>query len=216
MELKIAVPGQVYLGELSTAQVPVASGAGTIVVASNIATFTTAAAHGLTLTPAAGTAPNYFVTFTGVTGITGVGTFNGPVFRVLTIPTTTTLTVFTTITAGVFTAGTIVPIFIPTGAPLPNSIWLGGPLMTGVAVPPNFQESCTANVTTGANAVVQYNPDNTSIIQDSTSGPTLAVTPVFRTLQAVSAQGQIWFDGVAGTFVAANGGAGTTRWSVVE
>jgi hypothetical protein len=214
MDGKLTVPGLNFLTELSTTQVPVASGAGTIVVANNIATVTFAGAHGLTMTPAAGTAPNYFCTFTGVAGMVGVGTFNGPIFRILAIPSATTIQVYTTLTAATFAAGTCVPIFIMPGTAQIGSGFVNGPLMTGVAVPPAFIEACVANVTTGANCVVQYYPANDSFINDPLSGNTQAAPAATRTLVPVSSQGQVWFDGPT-TVIAASGGAGTTRWSVI-
>jgi hypothetical protein len=214
MDGKLTVPGLNYLAELSTTQVPVASGAGTIVIANNIATVTFAAAHGLTMTPAAGTAPNYFGTFSGVTGITGTGTLNGPIFRILSIPSTTTLTIYTTVTAATFTAGTFIPIFIMPGTAQIGSGFVNGPLMTGVAVPPAFIEACVANVITGPNCVVQYYPANDSFINDPLSGNTQAAPAATRTLVPVSSAGQVWFDGPT-TVIAASGGAGTSRWSVI-
>lgn len=214
MDGKLTVPGLNFLSEISTTQVPVASGAGTITFANNIATVTFAAAHGLTLTPAAGTAPNYFGTFTGVTGITGTGTLNGPIFRILAIPSATTIQIYTTVTAAVFTAGTFVPIFLIPGIAQIGSSFVNGPTMTGVAVAPALVTAGVANVITGANCVVQYYPANDSFINDPSSGNTQNAQAATRTLVPVSSQGQVWFDGPT-TVIAASGGAGTTRWSVI-
>ena len=83
-DLKIVVPGQLFLAEISTAQVPILLGAGGLFANSgNVCTITFNAAHGLTFNPAAATAPNYFIQFSGVTAQTGVGTLNGPIFRIL-------------------------------------------------------------------------------------------------------------------------------------
>lgn len=217
---KIVVPGQMYLPELTTVQVPIASGAGTFAVANNIATITFAAAHGLTFTPAAGTMPNYFIQFTGFAAQTGVGTLNGPIFRILAIPSATTIQIYTTVTAATFTAGTAIPVFIPSFAVGVNSPFAGGPT-TGVS--PNVvqqigqpQQSYNMNYLLGANCTIQYNPDNTSIIYDASAGPTPAVAPVFRINGAVSTGGQMWMDGSGGTAIFASGGAGTSRVSLIE
>lgn len=217
-DLKIAVPGYVFQTELSTTQVPVSLGAsGAFAVANNIATITFTAAHGLTFTPSAGVAPNFFGTFTGASGQTGVGTLNGPIFRILAIPSTTTIQIYTTVTAATLTSATFVPIFIPTFTPVVGSSFVGGPTnATPATVQGALQASANVNLALGANCVVQYNPDNTSIIEDSTSGNTLATAPTFRTSLAASTGGQIWFDGVGATAIFASGGAGTSRWSVVE
>jgi hypothetical protein len=227
-ESKIAVPGEVFLTELKTTQVPVALGAsGAFAVSGNIATITFTAAHGLTFTPAAGTAANFFGTFTGVTGQTGIGTLNGPIFRLLAIPSTTTIQIYTTITAATMTGASFVPVFIPTGAISVNSAFAGGPILSTnptVLTPGLFQASADINYLMGANANVQYNPDNTSIIQDATTlnagsttpGQTIATSPTFRVCGAVSTGGQIWFDGVGQTIIYAGGSAGTSYWSVIE
>lgn len=216
-DIKIGLPGGAdYLSELSTTQVPVASGAGTIAVASNIATVTHAGAHGLTMAPAAGTMPNYFVTFTGVTAMTGVGTFNGPIFRILDIPSTTTFRVYTTITAGTFTAGTTVPVFLAPFSAILGSLFVGSLNNLGTTFqPPALVQSSFVNYLNGPNCTLQYNPDNTSIIQDATAGPTLAVAPTYRIYGAVSSGGQVWMNPPQ-MAVLASGSAGTSRFSVLE
>ena len=215
-DLKIAVPGTTFQLEQTITQVPVALGAsGTFAVANNIATLTFTAAHGLTLTPAIGTPPNFLGTFTGVTGQTGVGTLNGPIFRVLSIPSTTTIVIYTTVTAATVTAASFIPVFIPTLQPAVTSGFAGGPLMLGVLTPPLLASSDNVNINLGANCIVQYNPDNTSVIQDPTVALTLAVAPVFRTNLAASSAGQLWFDGAGGTAIFASGSAGTSRFSVI-
>jgi hypothetical protein len=217
-DLKIVVPGAVFLTELATTQVPVASGAGTFSATNNIATITFAGAHGLTFTPAAGTAPNFFVQFTGFAAQTGVGTLNGPIFRILAIPSATTIQIYTTVTAATFTAGTAIPVFIPTGAAIVGSVF-SAPQVTvaaGAITQGPLQASAWVNMNLGANCVAQYNPDNTSIIQDSTTGNTLAVAPTFRTMLAASTGGQLWIDGAGASAIFASGSAGTSRFSVVE
>ena len=217
-ELKIAVPGYVFLPELTTVQVPIAMGAsGAGASANNILTLTFTAAHGLTFTPAAGTLPNYFVQLAGVTGMTGTGNLNGPIFRILSIPSTTTINIYSTVTGGVFTAATVTPIFIPTFNAQVTSQFAGGPQQPiGTPNPPAQVASSFVNMTLGANCVALYNPDNTSLIYDSTTGNTPATPPVFRTLFPASSSNQLWLDGTGGMVIAASGGAGTSRFSVVS
>ena len=216
-ELKIAVPGQVFQTELSTTQVPIASGAGNIAVANNIATITFAGAHGLTFNPAAGTMANYFIQFAGITAQTGIGTLNGPIFRILSIPSATTITIYTTVTAGGFAAGTATPVFIPVFSPIVGSTFAGNLQQpVGTFFPPNLAASADVNFLLGPNCTIQYNPDNTSIVQDQTSGNTLAAAPTFRIMNAVSTGGQVWMDGTGAMAIFASGGAGTTRVSVIE
>jgi hypothetical protein len=218
-DLKIAVPGLIFQTELSTTQVPIAiGGSGTFAVSNNLATITFTSAHGLTMAPAAGTLGNYFIQFNGVTGQSGVGTLNGPIFRILAIPSTTTIVIYTTVTAATVTSANAVPVFIPEFTAVAGSAFVGGPTVGTPAVVTQgaLQATGNCNFLLGANCTVQYNPDNTSIIEDSTSGPTLATAPVFRICSAVSTGGQIWFDGTGGTALFASGSAGTTRISVIE
>src|SRR5277367_1686815 len=101
-DLKIALPGTVYQQEQSTAQFAIlaTANAWTFSASGNIATITTTSPHGLTFTPAANTLPNFFVTFQGnITGQAGLGTIIGNLFRILSIPSTTTFTIYTTVTA---------------------------------------------------------------------------------------------------------------------
>src|ERR1700690_487051 len=134
-DLKIAVPGLAYQTELSTVQFAILASvnAWTFAAASNIATITTTTPHGLTYVPAAGTLPNFFVTFAGnITAQTGVGTIIGNIFRILSIPSTTTLTIYTTVTAATAaTTAAITPVFIPQYAVGVGSVFAGGP--TGVS-----------------------------------------------------------------------------------
>lgn len=207
---KIVTAGLVFQAEQTTTQVPVASGAGSIAVANNIATITTAGVHGLTFTPAANILPNFFVQLTGVTAMTGVGTLNGPIFRILAIPSTTTFQIYTTVTAGTFTAGTVVPAFIPGFVASDNSAFLGPPSLAGV------QQAGDCLFTLGPNCTVQYNPDNTSLIFDSTTGSTPAVAPVFRSLIPVSSASPAWLDGTGAIVMLASGTAGTSRVSLIN
>jgi hypothetical protein len=215
-DLKIAVPGTTFQAEQTITQVPIALGAGGLfVAANNLATITFNAAHGLTLTPAAGTPPNYFITFNGVTAQTGVGTLNGPIFRILSIPSATTIVIYTTVLTATMTAANAVPVFIPTFQPVQNSVFDGGPLMTGAIAQGLLGASGNVSMNLGPNCTVQYNPDNTSLIEDSTTGNTLAVAPTFRIVLSASTGGQLWFDGAGGTAIFASGGAGTSRFSVI-
>src|ERR1700746_387233 len=105
-ELKLAYAGLDLESELTTTQFTVPAGAGATLSNANataggagVITFTTNAAHGLTLNPSAGVMPNYYVTFgASMTLLTGTGTLVGNVFRILSIPSTTTFTIWGTIT----------------------------------------------------------------------------------------------------------------------
>jgi hypothetical protein len=213
--MKLPVQGLQFQGELTTVQVPIASGAGSIAFANNIATVTFAAAHGLTLTPAAGTLANYFIQFSGITAQSGVGTMNGPIFRILAIPSATTIQVYTTVTAATFTAGTATPVFVVPFLGQNVSSFVNGPTMTGVTVAPAWVGAGMCNLSLGPNCTVQYNPDNTSIIEDALTGNTLAVAPTYRTLLAASSQTQLWMSDVS-IALFASGTAGTSRLSLIE
>jgi hypothetical protein len=223
-DLKIALPGSVYQAEQSTAQFAILASANawtfSIPTAGvPIALITTATPHGLTYTPAAGTLPNFFVTFQGnITAQTGTGTIIGNLFRILTIPSTTTFTIATTVTAATAatTAG-IVPVFIPQFQVGVGSVFAGGPQVGSPLAPAIGTYTSSENVclTLGANCVVNYYPDNTSVILDSTNLPTPAVAPTARTLLAASSQGQVWFDGSGSTLLVATGTTATSRASVI-
>jgi len=218
-ELKIAVPGLVFLQpELSTSQVPVALGAsGTFAVSNNIATLTFTAAHNLTFTPAAGVMPNYFVQLSGASAMTGTGTLNGPIFRILAIPSATTIQIYTTVASATVTGASATPVFIPLAQSTANSGFAGGPLAgtPGAVTPGNLPASSFINYSLGPNCTLQYNPDGTSVICDQTTGPTPSVAPVFRTFGVASSAGQIWMDACGAMGIFASGGAGTSRVSVV-
>lgn len=214
---KIPVPGANFLTELSTTQVPVSTGvSGTFAVSNNIATLTFTAAHGLTLTPSAGVLPNYFFQIpSGVTAQSGVGTLNGPIFRILSIPTTTTITFYTTVTAATVASVNVVPVFIVPFIGQNVTGFVNGPLQGTTPVAPAWVGAGQVNCSLGANCTVQYNPDNTSVIMDPIIASTLASTPTYRTLLAASSAGQVWMTDVA-IALFASGSAGTTRVSVVE
>lgn len=216
--LKIGLPGGADLiqPELSTTQVPVAVGAGTFAASNNIGTITTAAAHGLTALYTAGTLPNFFIQITLASAMTGIGTLNGPIFRILSIPSTTTLTIYTTVTAATVTSSTLVPVFFPPFTPIIGSVFVNFLNNLGTNVPGALVQSSACNGLLGPNCTVQYNTDNTSIIEDGTTGNTLAAAPVYR----ISIAASTGFEGIymnppsMGLF--ASGGAGTSRISVIE
>jgi hypothetical protein len=120
------------------------------------------------------------VTFSGVTGATGL---NNQTWTVLTVPTTGTYT-FDCGTVTGTPAGTIVqePVFL-----LPSGM--------------NF-------VITGANAAIEYNPDNLYTASNS-SGET------WRSILPVSLQGMVYSDGNA-VRIRCNGTTATTYYSNVE
>ncbi len=120
-------------------------------------------------------------TFSGSTGVTGL---NGTTWTVQSVSSTTVFTFLTSLAGTV--AGTIVldPVLVPS-----NGIY---------------------NVTVGANAVVQYNPDNTGIPQNSSTGNVTGAT--WRTLVAASSSGSFTTDGY-GIRILCNGTTGTTYWS---
>lgn len=216
MDVKIPVQGLQFQAELSTTQVPIALGAGGLfAVANNIATITFNAAHGLTLTPAAGTLANYFIQFSGASAQTGVGTLNGPIFRILSIPTATTITIYTTVTAATMTGATATPVFVCPFVGQNVSGFVNGPIMTATPVAPAWVGAGMVNFNLGANCTVQYNPDNTSVIQDPLIANTLATTPTYRNVLAASTPGQLWASDVS-IALFASGGAGTTRLSLIE
>lgn len=216
-QLKIGLPGGAdFLTELTTVQLPVASGAGSVAAANNIVTITHAAAHGLTMAPAAGTMPNYFVQLTGVTAQSGTGTLVGPIFRLLDIPSTTTYRIYSTVTAGTFTAGTTVPVFLSPFTAILGSTFVNALNNLGTSTqPPALVQSSYVNYLLGANCTWQYNPDNTSIIYDGAAGNTPAAGPLYRTMGAASTGGEMWVNPPQMALIA-SGSAGTSRVSVVE
>jgi hypothetical protein len=216
MDVKLPVQGLQFQAELTTTQIPVALGAsGTFAQANNIATLTFTAAHGLTLTPAAGVLANYFFQLSGATGLAGVGNLNGPIFRILSIPSTTTLTFYTTVTAATVTGATLTPVFVVPFLGQNVSAFVNGPTMSGVGVPPAWVGAGMCNLALGANCTVQYNPDNTSVIQDPLIAATTSATPTYRTLLAASSSTQLWMSDVS-IALFASGGAGTSRVSLIE
>ena len=224
-DLKIVVPGLDYYTEFSTTQVPISLGAsGAFAVTNNIATITFTSAHGLTFTPSAGVLPNFFIQFNGATSTTGVGQLNGPVFRILSIPTTTTITIYTSITAATLTSANAVPIFMPyfqAALLSANAQWYWNNATTSqlATTAPLYGSVQVCNLTLGANCVASYNPDNTNIVQDPTTAypyppNTIATAPTMRTMLAASSAGQLRFG--PQDYIAASGSSGTSRISIVE
>ena len=217
-DLKIAVPGVDYYAEQSTTQFAIPAGAGATFSASgNIATITTNAAHGLTFSPSANVLPNFFIQpATSSSGLSGTGILVGNVFRILSIPTTTTFTIWTTVTAATVTATTFNPVFFP--------VFIAANL-SGIANLPSqnpwpwFGSAQCVNLTLGANVVAQYNPDNTMYPQDPSTnlqngvGTTLGTAPTMRTLLAASSGGQLRFG--PQDILLASGTTATSRVSIV-
>lgn len=211
-----------FQDELSIAQFVIPAGAGaTFAAANSIGTITFNAAHGLTLTPAAGVPPNYFITFGGSTsGLTGTGILVGNIFRILSIPSTTAITIYTTITAATVTSLTGIPVFFPPfTASAQSSLVATGPTQTIAAVvtpfpPPNLG-GASFNIITGANAAVRYNPADDAVILDQNSGNTPGTAPTWRDLIAVSSRGQVW-GAPSNCAIWANGSTATTTVSVIS
>ena len=213
-DLKIAVPGLDYFPEQSTTQFVIPLGAGaTWVNSNNICTITTNAAHGLTFSPAANTLPNYFIQLaTAATVLTGTGVLLNQIFRILSIPTTTTFTVYSTVLTATITSTTFNPVFLPVF----QSALLSGAANLPLGTTQQYYGSAQCvNLSLGANCAVQYNPDNTFIPLDATvnGGVTPSVAPTFRTLLAASASGQMRFG--PQDILIANGTTATSRLSIV-
>jgi len=201
--------------EFSTTAVPIALGAGGLLAlqsqgaGSNIATLTFNAAHGYTQTNQSngtkliqnvttGHGPTLYggsalqspYTYFQLTGATGVTAVNGVTLPILAIPSTTTMLVY---------------------APLSGT----NPTVTGASFQPVFVPSYGEyNFTLGANCVMQYNPDNTGspVVPPAASLP----APTWRSLFAASTAGQVDLDGAGQMIILASGGAGTSRWSIID
>jgi len=222
-DLKIAVGGLDYFPEQSTTQFVIPAGAGaTFSAANNIATITFNAAHGLTFNPSANVLPNYFIKFGGSTsGLTGTGILVGNVFRILSIPSTTSITIYTTITAATVTSLTGIPVFYPV---FQTALLSGAATGTLVSGPygsfatsggyPYYGSAQCVNATFGANCVASYNPDNTGVPLDASTGLTPATAPTVRTMLAASASGQLRFGPY--DYIAASGTTATSYISIVQ
>ena len=156
----------------------------------------------VTTTAAHGLAAGQAVTFSGANPTY----YNTRTFVVLSVPSTTTFVIATASTAAIVSFGTVIPIYIP------------GPGMW----------FCT----TGANAAVYYNPDNTGYVEigdlqvsaNLTTAPTDTVpspTPIsasgatWRSLIAASSSGMFWSDGFC-IQLQTTSSSGTTYLSRVE
>ena len=222
-DLKIAVGGNDYVTEQSTTQYVIPAGAGaTFSVANNIATITFNAAHGLTFTPSANVLPNYFIKFGGSTsGLTGTGILVGNVFRILSIPSTTSITIYTTITAATVTSLTGIPVFYPVfqqallsgAATTTLASGTTGSFATSGGYPYYGSVQC-ANLFFGANCNAYYNSDNTGFPLDASTGSTPATAPTVRKFLAASAAGQLRFGPY--DYIAADGTTATSYLSIVE
>lgn len=210
-----ALPNNTFLQpEFSTTAVPIALGAGGLLAlqsggaGSNTALLTFNGAHGYTQVQqkngtqliqnaTTGHGPTSYGgstlqspwTYFQLTGATVNTAVNLITFVILAIPSATTMSIYLPLsgTNPTVTAASFYPVFVPSY----------GEYLTNL----------------GANCAVQYNPDNTGAPVVPPSG-VLPVTPVYRALQAVSTTAQLEFEGVGQTFVIANGGAGTSRWSI--
>ena len=218
-DLKIAVPGSDFIAEQSTAQFVIPAGAGaTFSVSNNIATITTNAAHGLTFAPSPNVLPNYFIKMGGSTsGLTGTGILVGNVFRILSIPSTTTFTIYTTVTAATVTSTTFIPVFYPTflQALLSNPAYFNGVGPFGTTgIYPSYGTVQAANLTLAANCNAYYNADNLGAPLDPSTGNTPAVAPTVRKMLAASTGGQVRFG--PNDYLAADGTTATSYVSIVE
>jgi hypothetical protein len=220
--------------KLSIAQFVIPAGAGATfsnpnsatLSAGGICTITTNAAHGLTLTPAAGVPPNYFVTFGGSTSaITGTGVLINNVFRILSIPSTTTFTIYTTISTATVTSMTVIPVFYPPYTASSASGFAGGPTQTISSVvtgePPPQLEMAYVYAILGANCNVVADLAQVALILDPLStaslpgGYTPATAPTWTTIIAASATNGTFLAPAWGA-VFANGTTATSTLSVVN
>lgn len=215
---KLPTQGLDLQSELSIAQFVIPAGAGaTFAAASNIGTITFNAAHGLTLSPAAGVPPNYFITFGGSTsGLTGTGILVGNIFRILSIPSTTAITIYTTITAATVTSLTGIPVFFSPFTASGGGPY--GPVQTPATAGTYPLPNLSANwiiAALAANAAVRYNPDQTAVILDATTGNTPAVAPTWRDVIAASTSDMAFIAAPWGA-IWANGTTATSRVSVLS
>lgn len=216
-DLRLMVPGLDLQTEQTITQFVIPAGAGaTFSAANNIGTITFNAAHGLTLSPAAGTPPNYFITFGGSTsGLTGTGILVGNVFRILSIPSTTAITIYTTITAATVTSLTGIPVFFPNFQA--SGGYQNGPsqvIATAGTYPLPQMQAAMCYCTLGANVAARINVDQTAVILDSTTGNTPGTAPTWRDIAAVSTNDMIFLAAPWGALWA-NGSTATSRVNVL-
>lgn len=228
MNPNIPLVGLGYQTELSITQFVIPAGGGaTFSASNNICTITFNAAHGLTMTPAAGVPPNYFIGFGGSTSaLTGTGILVGNIFRILTIPSTTAITIFSSITAATITSLTGIPVFFPPFiAGVIAGAGSGSPTQTISSVvtaePFPILGSSFFNAVCGANCNVVYNPDNKAVALDGSTTPlsagayaTPATAPTWRNLIPATDDGQV-IGAYPNTAIFANGTTATTNVSVL-
>jgi hypothetical protein len=191
-------------------QESIAMGAsGTFAVSNNLATLTFTSAHGLTQSPAAGVPANWFISFSGASAQTGVGTLNGNYFRILSIPTTTTITIYTTITAATVTGCTAIPVFIPNFDATLASGQGGvnpGPNLTG--------NSFLAKL--AANCEFFWNTDGNLILLDQFTTPPSGTPASAPVNEVITSGGPFFRGGGPGAFgLQCLGSAGTTYAQVL-
>jgi hypothetical protein len=219
--LRLGTPGLDLQPALTTTQVPIAGTGGTFANSGNLCTITTGAAHGLTFNPSAGVMPNYFVTFAGITGQSGVGSLISNVFRILSIPSTTTFTIYSTVTAATITAGTIIPVFFAPFTAQGGSAFAGGPSQTIASVvtpfPPAALDVAMAYCLLGPNCTVQGCLPQNALILDALSTPAAGTpnAPTWTTLQAASTN-DLSFLSAPNIAVWASGGAGTSTFAAIN
>lgn len=224
----IPLVGQYPKSEVITAQFVIPAGGGATfsnansatVSAGGVCTFTSNAAHGLTMNPAAGTMPNYFVTFgASSSAMTGTGVLVGNIFRILTIPSTTTFTFWSTISTATVTSTTVIPIFFPNMLAGVSTNIGNEPTQTISAVVTKFAApqltQATIYANQAANCAVRYNAIGSAIALDQTTGVTPATAPTWRDLIAASTTGM-----AIGAYpylaIWANGTTATSQYSVLD
>lgn len=168
--LGVPVNGTTFQTEVAVTAVDVSASA--VSISGQVITVTSTS-HGFTV--------GQYVTFSGVTGATGL---NNQTWQVATASTNS----FTiNIATGSSVSGT------PGGTILVQRVFNLGP--------------ATFFVTTGANTLVEYSPNNAI---PNVPGQT------WRTAIAASSQGMVYLDGVGSIRLRVNGASGTSRYSQVS
>jgi len=220
-DTRLGVFGSDVQSLLTVTQFVIPAGAGaTLSVSNNIATFTTNAAHGLTLNPAAGVPPNYYIQFGGSTSaLTGTGILVGNTFRILSIPSTTTFTFYTTVTAATVTSTTVLPVFLAPFTAGVGSQYQNGPTQTISTVVTPFPRAqlyaAGVNLQFAANMQALWNTDGTFVPLDGTTGNTPATAPATKILSAASTSAQVWLPPTS-SYLIANGTTATSYVSVIN
>lgn len=221
--LRLPTPGLDLQSTLSIAQEAITLAGGSLANAGNILTVTTPAAHGLTFSPSAGVPPNYFVTFAGTSAPTGTGVLNGNVFRILSIPSTTTFTIYSTVTGATLTSSTVIPVFFPPFTAQGGSAFAGGPSQVISSVttyfPPADLEGAYVYALLAANCTCQIDLDQTALILDSQSTPssgTPATAPNWTAFIPASSNNSAWLAPPWGAIWASAASAGTSKLAVVN